>query len=47
MKCITPSGERELYRSAVAPDAEGKWRISIKALPEDELAGLGVICRKR
>ena len=47
MKCITPSGERELYRSAVAPDAEGKWRISIRTLPEDELAGLGVICRKR
>lgn len=46
MRRISPSGDRELYRSSVVPDAEGKWRISIRAVPGDELAGLGVICRK-
>lgn len=46
MKEVEEDGSRELYRSGVVPAEYGKWKINIRAVPEDSgISGLGMICK--
>ena len=48
LRTVSPDGTKELYRSGMVPAQAGFWQLSVRPVgAEDELLGLGVICKKK
>lgn len=48
LRTVSPRGTKELYRSGMVPAQAGFWQLSVRPVgAEDELLGLGVICKKK